>query len=64
MKLAGWIAFYRGNKLEIPRESIDGGIYEAKMHAIKQLRVPKSKQGYLAIEPAYEEVSDGHSKAY
>lgn len=64
MKLAGWIAFYNNDRLEIPREDITGGIYEAKLHAIKWWRVPKSKQGLLAIAPAYEEVSDGSIKTH
>ena len=59
MKLAGWIAFYNNDRLEIPLDIIEGGIYEAKLHAIDWWRVPKSKQGLLAIEPAYEEVNDG-----
>lgn len=51
----GWIAFYNGKKLEIPKSDIDGGIYEAKQKAIKELKVPKSKIGLLSIKPAYNE---------
>ena len=51
----GWIAFYNGKKLEIPKSDVDGGIYEAKQKAIKELKVPKSKLGLLAIKPAYNE---------
>ena len=52
MELKGWIAIYNGRKLEI-KKSEASGIYQAKLIAIDKLRVPKSKQGYLAIEPAY-----------
>lgn len=51
----GWIAFYNGKKLEIPKSDVDGGIYEAKQKAIKELKVPKSKIGLLSIKPAYNE---------
>jgi len=52
MKQVGYIAFYNGKRIEIPLEI--GGIYNAKLEAIKQLKVPKSKQGLLAIVPGYE----------
>lgn len=52
-EIAGWIAIFNGNKLEI-KKSEANGIYGAKQLAIKKLKVPKSKQGLLAIEPAYE----------
>ena len=52
-KLAGWIAIYGGKKLEIKKSEADG-IYGAKQLAIKKLKVPKSKVGLMAIEPAYE----------
>ena len=51
---AGWIAFYNGKRLEI-KKSEANGIYGAKQIAIKKLKVPKSKQGLLAIKPAVEE---------
>jgi hypothetical protein len=51
----GWIAFYNGKKLEIPKSDVDGGIYEAKQKAIKELKVPKSKIELLSIKPAYNE---------
>jgi hypothetical protein len=51
---AGWIAFYSGKKLEIPKENATN-IGEAKEIAITHFKVPKSKRGLLAIEPAYEE---------
>ena len=51
---AGYIAMYNGQKLEIDKEDADG-IYDAKQLAIAHFKIPKSKQGLLAIEPAYEE---------
>lgn len=53
-KFAGWIAIYKGKKLEIKKNEADT-IYGAKLKAIKDLKVPKSQQGLLAIKPAYEE---------
>lgn len=52
--LAGWIAFYNNEKLEIKKEEANG-IYAAKLLAIKHFRIPKSKQGLLAIAPAHED---------
>ena len=52
-KQAGYIAIFNGKRIEIPLSV--GGIYEAKLLAIKELRVPKSKQGLLAIAPAYDD---------
>ena len=54
---AGWIAFYNGKKLEIKKDEAKD-LYNAKLLAIKTLKVPKSKQGLLAIEPAYNESVD------
>jgi hypothetical protein len=54
MKLAGWIALFNGKKLEIPKDDFPG-IYQAKQFAIKELKVPKSKVGLMAIAPAYQE---------
>ena len=53
-EFAGWIAMYGGKTIEIPKDSASG-IYQAKQIAIKQLKVPKSKQGLLAIKPGYED---------
>ena len=58
-KLAGFIAFYGDSKattkkVEIPLNKAPKGIYQAKQIAIKMMNVPKSKQGLLSIEPAYE----------
>ena len=56
-KFAGWIAFYNKEKLEIkPKKGVIDSLYDAKQAAIKHFKVPKSKQGLLAIEPAHEEV--------
>jgi len=55
-KFAGWIAFYNKDKLEIkPKKGVIDSLNDAKQAAIKHFKVPKSKQGLLAIEPAYEE---------
>jgi hypothetical protein len=56
---AGWIAIYNGKKIEIKNDGSVKGIYGAKIKAIEILRVPKSKQGLLAIAPAYEELALG-----
>jgi len=53
-KFAGWIAIYKGKKLEIKKSEAET-IYGAKLKAIKDLKVPKSQVGLLAIAPAYEE---------
>ncbi len=54
-KFAGWIAFdHKGNKLEI-KKSEAKDLYNAKLLAIKKLKVPKSKESMLAIKPAYNE---------
>lgn len=50
----GWIAIYNGKRVEITKDEADG-IYGAKQIAIKKLKVPKSKQGLLAIKPAYND---------
>ena len=52
---AGWIAIdHRGKKIEIKKgEAKD--LYNAKLLAIKKLKVPKSKIGLLAIKPAVDE---------
>lgn len=52
-QFAGWIAIFNGKRLEIKKEEADG-IYQAKLIAIDKLKVPKSKQGLLAIAPAYD----------
>jgi len=59
-KFAGWIAFYNKEKLEIkPKKGEIDSLNDAKQAAIKHFKVPKSKQGLLAIEPAHEEVEEG-----
>lgn len=47
----GYIAFFGGKQYEIYAESL----YEAKTKAIKELKVPKSKQGLLAVALAEKE---------
>jgi len=44
----GYIAFYGGKRIEIQADSL----YGAKLKAIEMLKVPKSKQGLLAVELA------------
>jgi hypothetical protein len=51
---AGWIAIFNGKKLEIDKSEAKD-LWGAKQIAIKKLKVPKSKQGLLAIEPAVNE---------
>ena len=65
-KFAGWIAFYNKEKLEIkPKKGEIDSLNDAKQAAIKHFKVPKSKQGLLAIEPALEEVElDEKAVAY
>ena len=41
----GYVCFYSDKQIEIRAESL----YAAKLKAIKQLKVPKSKQGLLAV---------------
>lgn len=50
----GWIAMYNGKKLEITKDDAKD-LYGAKIHAARQLKVPKGKMGLLAIKPAYNE---------
>lgn len=52
--LSGWIAIHKGKKLEIKLGKDADTLYAAKQFAIKTLKVPKSQQGLLAIQPAYE----------
>ena len=53
LKQVGYIAIYGGKRIELPLNN--GGIYAAKLEAIKILKVPKSKTGLLVIEPGYAE---------
>ena len=65
-KFAGWIAFYNRQKYEIrPKKGEIDSLWDAKQAAIKHFRVPKSKQGLLAVKPAHEEVEieEGYEKA-
>jgi len=53
-KFAGWIAGYNGKQVEIKKgEAKD--LYNAKLLAIKKLKVPKSKVGLMFIKPAVDE---------
>lgn len=52
-KVKGWIAIYGGKKLEIKMGKDADSLYSAKQFAMKELKVPKSKKGLLAIKPAY-----------
>ena len=53
-KFAGWIAGYSGKTIEIKKgEAKD--LYNAKLLAIKKLKVPKSKVGLMFIKPAVDE---------
>ena len=58
-KFAGWIAGYNGKQIEIKKgEAKD--LYNAKLLAIKKLKVPKSKLGLMFIKPAVDEsVNEG-----
>jgi hypothetical protein len=58
---AGWIAIFNGKKLEIDKSQAKD-LYNAKLFAIKTLKVPKSKVGMLVIKPAVSEsvVNEGN----
>jgi preprotein translocase subunit YajC len=53
-EVAGWIAMYNGQKFEIKKDQAKD-LYDAKLKAIAHFKVPKSKQGLLAIKAAYNE---------
>lgn len=53
-EFAGWIAFYNGKRVEIAKSEAND-ISGAKEIALAYFKVPKSKKGLLAIEPAYKE---------
>ena len=55
----GWVAMYNGKRLEIPNDGKVKGIAGAKAKAIKDLKVPKSKIGMLAIKPGSGDVDEG-----
>ena len=52
LRVAGWIAMFKGKKMEIEKNQADG-IQGAKQLAIKKWNIPKEKQSLLSIEPAY-----------
>jgi hypothetical protein len=51
----GWIAIYKGKRVEIPRDDSLPDLWAVKLRAIELLNVPKSGRGLLAIAPAYNE---------
>jgi len=53
-KMEGWIAIYKGKRIEIRLDETDS-LWGAEQIAIERLRVPKSKRGLLAIAPGYSE---------
>ena len=54
-KFAGWVAIdHKGKRLEI-KKSEAKDLYNAKLLAIKKLKVPKSKESMLVIKPGYNE---------
>jgi len=53
-ELVGWIAIYKGKRIEIKKSEADG-IYGAKKLAAQKLKVPASKMGMMSISPGYEE---------
>ena len=58
----GWVAIdHKGKRLEI-KKSEAKDLYNAKLLAIKKLKVPKSKESMLAIKPAYNESVNEASK--
>lgn len=68
-EVAGWVAFYQGKQFEIRKSAEVNGIWPAKKLALAHFKVPKSKEGLLAIEPAYDEGrtegrSNGGKKIY
>jgi len=54
-KLAGWIANFKGKKLEIKLDQAKDS-WGAQQLAMKTLKVPKSQKGLLSVNPAYESV--------
>jgi hypothetical protein len=61
---AGWVAIdHKGKRLEI-KKSEAKDLYNAKLLAIKKLKVPKSKESMLAIKPAYNESIELHKKKF
>jgi hypothetical protein len=51
---AGWIAMYKGKKIEIDKSEAKD-LYGAKLIALKKLNVPKKQSHMLIIKPGYEE---------
>ncbi len=53
-EFAGWVAHYNGQKHEIQKHQAKD-LYDAKKKAIEHFKVPKHKQGLLAVKPGYNE---------
>lgn len=51
---AGWVAFYGGKRIEITKDEAKD-LWGATQLARQKFKVPKSKQGLMAIKPGYEE---------
>lgn len=56
-EVSGWVAMYDGKKLEIKNDGKIKGLLGAKEHAIKALKVPKSKLGLLSIKAVVDEAA-------
>lgn len=52
-ELKGWIGFYNGKKVEVKKDVDAKDLWSAKQFVVKHFNVPKSKQGLVAVEPAY-----------
>jgi len=52
-ELKGWIAIYNNKRLDIKLDTDAKNLWDAKKFAIEKLKIPKSKHGQVAIEPAY-----------
>lgn len=48
----GYVAFYNSQRIEVYAETL----FDAKQQAVERLKVPKSKQGLLAVELAEKDV--------
>jgi hypothetical protein len=61
-EFAGWVAHYNGQKHEIQKHQAKD-LYDAKKKAIEHFKVPKHKQGLLAVKPGYNEsIEEGYYK--
>jgi hypothetical protein len=53
-ELKGWIGFYNGKQVEVKKDVDAKDLWTAKQFVVKHFNVPKSKQGLVAVEPAYQ----------